>query len=168
MSDVSPSLLQDRNGPQPCPRQESNLQNQQPEKTMTKLRCSRALWGRGAHREGGTSASTNVEKTYESHSGIGAPSGTPHRAPRPPPLPREKQERGDSPAHEPGIEPGTVPTKTFGDTRAKQKRSTPLFTKQNMLSRKKPHVLGHYSFLDMYTVWGNNSPPGTYTVWGKN
>lgn len=54
---------------------------------MTKLRCSRALWGRGAHREGGTSASTNVEKTYESHSGIGAPSGTPHRAPRPPPPP---------------------------------------------------------------------------------
>lgn len=95
-----------------------------------------------------------------------------HAAPRPQTAPSplyhaKKQERGDSPAHEPGIEPGTVPTKTFGDTRAKQKRSTPLFTKQNMLSRKKPHVLGHYSFLDMYTVWGNNSPPGTYTVWGQ-
>lgn len=66
---------------------------------MTKLRCSRALWGRGAHREGGTSASTNVEKTYESHSGIGAPSGTPHRAPRPPLPPfttRKTRKRGQS------------------------------------------------------------------------
>lgn len=163
----APPLQQDRNGPQPCPRRESNLQNQQPEKTMTKLRCSRALWGRGAHREGGTSASINAEKTYESHSRIGAPSGTPHRAPRPspPPLPRENKKEGTVQHTSRESNPEPSPPKLL-ETLV-QNKNAPHHYSQNNMVKKQPHVLGRYSFLDMYTVWGTLSPSGMYTVWGQ-
>lgn len=82
-------------------------------------------------------------------------------------LPRRKEEkRGDGPVHEPGIEPGEKrPRQKIGDTRAKQ--NAPRQYSQNNIVKRKTHVLGRYSFLDIHTVWGHHPLPGIYTVWGQ-